>query len=154
MKKTYCRINDSDIIYILKNIKDGIATLTFKNKTVFVDKKNITVLENYMPRKETIKSERYSFTPREDNSQNVLQTELMLRLLTIEESLPLLDKFIDNAVVLKLPSVKIIHGKKGGVIRKFVHEYLSNCQFVESYTYAEYYDGSYGATIAKIKRWI
>lgn len=146
----YCKLKDSNIIYILKNIKEGIATLLFKNKTLIVKETEISIIENYKPAKETLQEARYSFTPCDNNTN---PTELMLRHLTIDESLPLLDKFIDNAVISKLQKVKIIHGKKGGIIRKAVHEYLDKNEFVDSYTYAEYYDGSYGATIAQIKRW-
>lgn len=149
----YCKLKDSNIIYILKEIKDKKAILTFNNKTIIVDSIDISLLENYKPRKEVLQESRYSFTPSLKTYENSSTTELMLRLLTVDEAIPLLDKFIDNAVILKLPYVKIIHGKKGGVIRKAVHAYLDKSEFVDKYTYAEYYDGSYGATVAQIKRW-
>lgn len=149
----YCKLKDSNIIYILKEIQNKKAILIFNSKKLIVDEKDILIMENYRPRKEILQETRYSFTPALKTDENSSTTELMLRLLTIDESLPLLDKFIDNAVILKLPYVKIIHGKKGGVIRKAVHAYLDKSEFVDSYTYAEYYDGSYGATVAQIKRW-
>lgn len=149
----YCKIKGSNIIYILKDIKDGIAKLSFKNKSILVNEKDILILEEYTPTNEVYKASNCSFNPCNSNAKTTSQSELMLRLLTVDEAIPLLDKFIDNAVVLKLPSVKIIHGKRGGIIKKAVHEYLDKSEFIDSYTYAEYFDGSYGATVAQIKRW-
>ncbi len=151
-KPTYCRLQDSNIIYILKGTKDGIAKLLFKNKTLLVNEEKILILENYIPSKQESHNPNYFFNPSNVKNEKLNNNEVMLRMLTVDEAIPLLDKFIDNAVILKLPSVKIIHGKKGGVIRRAVHDYLDKCEFIDGYTYAEYYDGSYGATVAKIKR--
>ena len=41
--------------------------------------------------------------------------------------------------------------KTGGVLRKAVHEYLDNSPYISSYNFGEYYEGSYGVTIAYIK---
>lgn len=149
----YCKLKNSNVIYLLKKIENETATLFLKDKILLVNKNDIKILENYKPMKSLLYEAAFNFTPcNKDLSENTNNSELMLRHLTIDESIPLLEKFIDNAIILKLPQVKIIHGKKGGVIRKAVHEYLKNSCYIESYTYAQYYDGSYGATIAKIKR--
>ena len=52
---------------------------------------------------------------------------------------------------LDIKNIKIIHGRNGGVLRKAVHEYLKHNKNVESYRLGNYYEGSYGVTIIKLK---
>lgn len=83
-------------------------------------------------------------------SQNV-PSEIMLRHKTKDEALADLDKYIDQAINAKLPQVKIIHGRHGHVLRDAVREYLDNHPYVDSYRYADTFDGSVGATVAIFK---
>lgn len=79
------------------------------------------------------------------------QNEIMLRHQTVEEAISNLDKFIDTAICNKLHRVKIIHGKSGGILRKAVHDYLSNNTNVEEYHLGGYFEGQFGVTIAILK---
>lgn len=77
--------------------------------------------------------------------------EIMLRHQTKDEALHALDKYIDQAINAKLPQVKIIHGRHGHVLRDAVREYLDKHPYVDSYRYADTFDGSVGATVAIFK---
>ncbi len=77
--------------------------------------------------------------------------EIMLRHQQKEEALINLDKFIDTAICNRRHKVKIIHGKNGGILRNAVHNYLKENPNVISYSLGDYYEGSYGVTIAYLK---
>lgn len=62
-----------------------------------------------------------------------------------------LDKYIDNAVMSGLNTVRIIHGKGSGILRKVIHEYLKKNQSVSTYSLAEYGEGDAGVTVAHLK---
>lgn len=77
--------------------------------------------------------------------------EIMLRHQNVDEALETLEKFIDSAICNNVCVIKIIHGKHGGVLRKVVHEYLKNSEYISEYRLGYHHEGSYGVTIAKIK---
>ncbi|HLF13334.1 MAG TPA: endonuclease MutS2 [Bacteroidota bacterium] len=74
--------------------------------------------------------------------------EIDLRGLYGDESIELLDQFIDKAVLLRLTRVRIIHGKGKGALRKRVNEYLSKNKNVASFQLGEWNEGGAGVTIA------
>lgn len=78
--------------------------------------------------------------------------EIMIRHQLKDEAINNLDKFIDKAVCAKKDKVKIIHGKHGGILRNAVHEYLKTNPYVSSFELGDYYEGSYGVTIAYLKQ--
>ena len=72
----------------------------------------------------------------------------MLRHMTKLEALEELERFIDKALAHKLPRIRIIHGRHGGVIREAVREFLDTHPNVISYEYADYSDGGIGVTVS------
>ncbi len=81
-----------------------------------------------------------------------IPNEIMLRHLTKEVAIEKLELFISNCIMNKVYTVKIIHGKNGGILRNAVHEYLKNCEYVEDFKLAGYFEGQFGVTIANLKR--
>jgi DNA mismatch repair protein MutS2 len=79
-----------------------------------------------------------------------VDTELMIRHLTVEDALYKLDKYINDAFMAHLPMVRIIHGKGEGKLRRAVHEVLSRHSLVKSFHLADYGDGDYGVTIVEL----
>lgn len=73
--------------------------------------------------------------------------EVDLRGMNIEEALPVLDKYIDDAFMAGMASVSIIHGKGTGVLRKAVREYLHSDKRIKSYRSGEYGEGDTGVTV-------
>ena len=76
--------------------------------------------------------------------------ELHLRQLTIDEALPKLDKYLNDAFMAGLYQVRIIHGKGTGTLRQVVREKLSHHPLVESYRPAGYGEGGAGVTIVEL----
>lgn len=77
-----------------------------------------------------------------------INQEIMLRHKDKETAIKELDFFIDQAILNKLPRVKIIHGIHGGIIKNAVREYLDKCPNILSYKFGESYEGGLGVTIA------
>jgi len=63
----------------------------------------------------------------------------------------MLDKYLDEAKMAHFSSVRIIHGKGTGVLRKAVHDFLKSDKRVKSFRLGQYGEGDSGVTIAEIK---
>lgn len=77
-----------------------------------------------------------------------VSTEINLLGKTVDEALSELDKYMDDAYLAHLPSVRIVHGKGTGALRKAVQNYLRRCKYVKDYRLGEYGEGDAGVTIA------
>ena len=62
-----------------------------------------------------------------------------------------LDRFIDDAYIASLPTVRIIHGYGTGALKNYVHHFLKNHELVEKFAFAPDSQGGNGATIAEMK---
>jgi len=76
---------------------------------------------------------------------------LDVRGMRVEELLPLLTRFLDDAVLLGQPEVRIIHGKGEGVLRKVVREYLTGLKAVGNYRDEHADRGGEGITIVTLR---
>lgn len=80
-----------------------------------------------------------------------VSSELDLRGENIEDSIYILEKFLDDAILSSLTQVRIIHGKGTGALRQGIHKYLRKQPRVESFALASYGEGDSGVTIVKLK---
>ena len=80
-----------------------------------------------------------------------VSTELDLRGENIEDSIYILEKFLDDAVLSSLTQVRIIHGKGTGALRQGIHQYLRKQPRVESFALASYGEGDSGVTVVKLR---
>ena len=71
---------------------------------------------------------------------------------TVDEALAQLDKYLDDAYLAHLESVRIVHGKGTGALRNAVHQYLKRASFVKSFRLGEHGEGDAGVTIAEFKK--
>jgi len=67
------------------------------------------------------------------------------------DAIDIVDKFIDDAVVSNLSTIRIVHGRGTGVLRTQIHKYLKNNKNVKSYQLASHYEGGVGATVVELK---
>ena len=82
--------------------------------------------------------------------RNVAGTpELDIRGMASDEAMPVLDQFLDNAVMAKLSSARIIHGKGTGILRKAVHEHLKRSPYVKKFRLGTFGEGEDGVTIVE-----
>lgn len=80
-----------------------------------------------------------------------ISSEINLLGLTADEAISQLDKYLDDAYLAHLPSVRIVHGKGTGVLRKAVTSLLKRTPTVKSYRLGEFGEGDAGVTIAEFK---
>lgn len=79
-------------------------------------------------------------------------TEINLLGKTVDEAIAELDKYLDDAYLAHMPSVRIVHGKGTGALRKGVHNYLRRQKHVASYRLGEFGEGDAGVTIVEFKK--
>lgn len=70
---------------------------------------------------------------------------------TVDEAIALLDKYLDDAYLAHLGTVRIVHGKGTGALRKAVHEHLKRQKIIKSFHLGEFGEGDAGVTIAEFK---
>ena len=70
---------------------------------------------------------------------------------TVDEAVAELDKYLDDALLSHLNTVRVVHGKGTGALRKGIHEYLRRQKHVKSYHLAEFGEGDAGVTIVELK---
>ncbi len=70
---------------------------------------------------------------------------------TVDEAVAELDKYLDDALLSHLDTVRVVHGKGTGALRKGIHEYLRRQKHVRSYHLAEFGEGDAGVTIVELK---
>lgn len=81
-----------------------------------------------------------------------VSTEINLLGKTVDEAIMELDKYLDDAYIAHLPSVRIVHGKGTGALRKGVHNYLKRQKHVASFRLGEFGEGDAGVTIVEFKK--
>ena len=77
--------------------------------------------------------------------------ELDLRGMETLEAIPVLERYIDSAVMGKLETVTIIHGKGTGALRAAVQQALKRNKFVKSFRLGRYGEGESGVTVVELK---
>lgn len=78
--------------------------------------------------------------------------EIKLLGLTVDEAIARLDKYLDDAYLAHLKSVRVVHGKGTGALRKGIHQFLRRQKHVESFHLAEFGEGDAGVTIVEFKK--
>ena len=70
---------------------------------------------------------------------------------TVDEALPTLDKYLDDAYLSHLSSVRVVHGKGTGALRNAVHSHLKRLKYVKEFRLGEYGEGDAGVTIVTFR---
>ncbi len=70
---------------------------------------------------------------------------------TTAEAVAILDKYLDDALLAHIPSVRIVHGKGTGALRNAVWQHLKKLPYIDEYHLGEYGEGDAGVTIATFK---
>ncbi len=88
---------------------------------------------------------------REINVKNDVSTEINVIGLTIDESIPIIDKYLDECSLTSMKTTRIVHGKGTGRLRKGIQEYLKTHPHVKSYRNGTFGEGEMGVTIVELK---
>lgn len=71
---------------------------------------------------------------------------------TVDEAIPLVDKYLDDAYLAHMKEVRIIHGRGTGALKQGVHKLLKRLNYVESFRLGGFGEGDGGVTIAEFKQ--
>lgn len=78
-------------------------------------------------------------------------SEIDIRGMETLEAIPVVERYIDDAYLGRLESVRIIHGKGTGVLRQTVHETLRRHKRVKGFRLGRYGEGETGVTVVELK---
>ena len=73
------------------------------------------------------------------------------RNLTVDEAIPLVDKYLDDCFMAKISPVRIVHGKGTGALRNGIHKYLKTNKYVDSFRLGTFGEGEMGVTVVNLK---
>lgn len=140
------------------NLKGTVSSLPNAKGDLFVQmgilrsQVNIKDLELIADVQTTVPGQRRTNTSRIKMSKSAsVGMEINLLGKTVDEALAELDKYLDDAYLSHMPSVRVVHGKGTGALRKAVHNYLRRQKHVDSYRLGEFGEGDAGVTIVTFK---
>jgi len=116
---------------------------------MWVDFENLRVKRKNSPSTEIKKTRKVTGMTSRANRQ--VSGELDIRGMASDEAILELDRYIDNAIVSGLETIRIIHGKGTGVLRSSVQTHLRSHKAIKSYRLGTFGEGENGVTIAELK---
>ena len=163
-KKKTAKINPSDLmigsdVRILSlNSAGTVSTLPNEKGELFVQagllrtKVNLSDIEliKQPEQKQTTKKKSGSGHIRMDKASNIHQ-EINLIGMTVDEAMPVLGKYLDDAYLAHMAQVTVIHGRGTGALRTAVHNHLKRTKYVKSFRLGEFGEGDMGVTIVEFK---
>lgn len=140
-------MNVEGTVHSLPNSK-GDLTVQMGILCSKVNISDLIILEDE-PRAESGRMAAYGNTSKIKMSKSSsITSEIKLLGMTVDEAIAVLDKYLDDAYLSHIPSVRIVHGKGTGALRNAVHKHLQKCKYISEYHIAEYGEGDAGVTIA------
>ena len=157
LKPNQIRLGDS-VKVVSMGLKGSVSSLPDKSGRLFVQcgiiRSQVSLSDLVLLEEETVKTEKMqrSSSGRLKMSKSYsVSTEINLLGKTVDEALSELDKYLDDAYLAHLPSVRIVHGKGTGALRKAVHGYLRKNRVIKNFRLGEFGEGDAGVTIAEFK---
>ena len=132
---------------VLSVNKDGTLRLQAGILTITAKQEEVRVVEGETQKK----VERQVSSARAKLRSAGAPAQVDLRGMTVDEALAALDLYLDNAMLARLESVTIIHGKGTGAVRRAVREHLKRSRYVKSFRPGRFGEGEDGVTVAELK---
>ena len=153
------QIKPGDSVKVVSmGLKGTVSSLPDKSGNLFVQcgiiRSKVSLNDLVLIEEETIstgKMQRSSSGKLKMSKAYSISTEINLLGRTVDEALSELDKYLDDAYLAHLPSVRVVHGKGTGALRSAVHNYLRKNRVVKSYRLGEFGEGDAGVTIVEFK---
>ena len=133
--------------------KDGTLQLQAGILKLKARQEEVRVLEDATARKKQSEKDkkRHSATVKHEFRAAAAKAELDIRGMMVDEGLAAVDQFLDNALLGKLETVTIIHGKGTGALRKAVREHLKRSRYVKEFRPGVYGEGEDGVTVVTLR---
>ncbi len=157
LKPNQIKLGDS-VKVVSMGLKGTVNSLPDRNGKLFVQcgiiRSQVSLSDLVLLEEETVrtdKMQRSSSGKLKMSKSYSVSTEINLLGKTVDEALSELDKYLDDAYLAHLPSVRIVHGKGTGALRKAVQNFLRKNKTVKSFRLGEFGEGDAGVTIAEFK---
>ena len=85
------------------------------------------------------------------SKSSTISPEVNLIGMTVDEALPVLDKYLDDAYLSHLNQVRVVHGRGTGALKAGVHKHLKKLKYVKDFRLGEFGEGDSGVTIVTFK---
>ena len=133
--------------------KDDTVQVQIGAMKMKVDIKYLQEIQNSNSKKSSSnsKSANYAYMGRSSLKSQHVRPELNLLGLTVDEAIPIVDKYLDDCYMAKLTPVRIVHGKGTGALRNGIHRYLKTNKLVDSFRLGSFGEGEMGVTIVSLK---
>lgn len=137
---------------IVSNIsKDNTVQVQIGVMKMKVDIKylqEITLSKNSTTSNKSINS---NYSGRSSLKSHNVSPEINLLGLTVDEALPIIDKYLDDCYMARLSPVRIVHGKGTGALRTGIHRYLKTNKIVDNFRLGSFGEGEMGVTVVTLK---
>ncbi len=157
LKPNQIQLGDS-VKVVSMGLKGTVSSLPDKNGRLFVQcgiiRSQVSLNDLVLLEEETVsaaKMQRSSSGRLKMSKSYSVSPEINLLGRTVDEALAELDKYLDDAYLAHLSSVRIVHGKGTGALRKAVQNYLRKNKTIKSFRQGEFGEGDAGVTIAEFK---
>ncbi len=148
------RIEEMDITGELVSLSEHEAVVVFNSVRLRTSPEKLTALSKKEQRKEARHQQRKSTgSIADDLNEKVAQFKITIdvRGKRADEALELVSKYLDEAMLLSIKEVSILHGKGNGILRRIIREYLSKQKEVSRFEDASLETGGHGITRVKLK---
>lgn len=148
------KIGDT-VLFLPLNQKGTVLSQPNKQDEILLQlgsmKMNVPITQLRFLEKSSTSKQNSSFSMKTHSKSQTVVSELNLIGLTVEEALPLIDKYLDDCALSKLSSVRIVHGKGTGKLRQGIHTFLKKNPHVKSYRIGTFGEGEMGVTVVELK---
>ncbi|MCR5735256.1 MAG: endonuclease MutS2 [Lachnospiraceae bacterium] len=149
----------SDVRILSMDLKGTVSSLPDDKGNLFVqcgimrmsvNMDDIEFIEEKPDKNKGRKGQAYAASAGLSKSASI-SSEINLIGLKSDEAVSRLDKYLDDAYLSHLPSVRVVHGKGTGALRNAVWTHLKRLSYIKSYKLGEYGEGDSGVTIVEFK---
>ena len=148
-------IKPNSHVFVSTLNSDGIVLSNIsKDDTVQVQvgimkvKVNIKFLQR--PKNSSTNNDNIKHTPSSSFKTQSVSPELNILGLTVDEAVPLVDKYLDDCFIAKLSPIRIVHGKGTGALRNGIHKFLKTNKHVASFRLGTFGEGEMGVTVVEL----
>lgn len=92
-----------------------------------------------------------SITTFSTSKAKTVSSEINVIGLNVEEAIFIIDKYLDDCALAKLPEIRIVHGKGTGTLRNGIHTFLKKHNHVSNFRLGTYGEGEMGVTVVTLK---
>ncbi len=131
--------------------KKGIYSVTAGVLKTKVDKSKLRLIEGNVKFKRAPEAKKTSEGKVKKSIASSFKCEVDVRGMIGDDAWFVVDKYLDDAVLAGIPSVRIIHGKGTGALRAALWKYFKSDRRIKSYRHGEWGEGDAGVTIVEFR---